>query len=420
MRNLIKIKPLLFGLLGLNFLCLLGVAAWNVPFINDRLAWRVDNWRTSIQYALNPPDEAVFVPEQDPLAPAQLRTSTPVPTLTIPPDQPTPTPTITPTPVAASTILNGIRFEWQSFNNCGPANLAMALTFWDWQGDQTVTKAYLRPATDDYNVMPEEMLDFVHTQTNFRALTRAGGDPEMLKRLIAAGFPVIIEEGHDPEDNWWMGHYLLFSGYDDNAQIWIAQDSLIMPDMPVPYASAAGHWIDFNYRFLVIYPPERETEVFAILGPLADERAAYQIALERAQAETQTRAGREQFFAWFNQGSSLVGLQDYTAAASAYDQAFAIYETLSEEDRPWRMLWYQVGPYEAYYYAGRYNDVINLANLTLSWLQKHGLEESYYWRGLAYEAQGNLELAAQDLQKSIQLNPNFVPGQAALQRLGLQ
>ena len=63
--------------------------------------------------------------------------------------------------------------------------------------------------------------------------------------------------------------------------------------------------------------------------------------------------GRDQFFAWFNLGSSRVGLGDYAGAAEAFDQAFTIYQQLSEEQRPYRLMWYQTGPYEAYYAAGR-------------------------------------------------------------------
>jgi len=32
--------------------------------------------------------------------------------------------------------LNGIIHHFQTWNNCGPANLAMALSFWGWEGNQ--------------------------------------------------------------------------------------------------------------------------------------------------------------------------------------------------------------------------------------------------------------------------------------------
>ena len=131
-------------------------------------------------------------------------------------------------------------------------------------------------------------------------------------------------------------------------------------------------------------------------------------------------SGRDLFFAWFNLGSSQVGLEDYAAAAQAYDQAFQLYQGLSEEQRPYRLMWYQIGPYVAYYYAGRYQDVVNLANTTFNWVGQPVLEESYFWRGLAYEALGDLDKAIADLKKAAQLNPNYLLPREQLQRLGIE
>ena len=237
--------------------------------------------------------------------------------------------------------------------------------------------------------MPAEMVAFVQQSAGLKALARVGGDIDLLKQLIAAGFPVVIEAGHHPPKDWWMGHYLVVSGYDDGQGLFWVQDSLLNPDVPTPYAELSERWWrDFNYVYLVIYPPEREAEVMAILGPRADEAYSYQSAAQHAQEEIPALQGRDQFFAWFNLGSSRVGLGDYAGAAEAYDQAFAIYQNFSEEQRPYRLMWYQTGPYEAYYAVGRYQDVINLANTTFYWVGQPVLEESYYWRGMAYSRVG--------------------------------
>ena len=46
------------------------------------------------------------------------------------------------------------------------------------------------------------------------------------------------------------------------------------------------------------------------------------------------------------------------------------------------MMWYQTGPYKAYYYTNRFADVINLADTTLNdTIAEPVLEESLYWRG---------------------------------------
>ena len=431
---------------GLVFLCLAVGILYSLPPVHSRLAWRVENLRAQIQRIIRPPEKVLFIPQEhassveietvvfETLAaipstgtpspqPSETteaveQTITPAPSATA---SPSPTPTASPTEIPERVVLSGITHEYQLFNNCGPANLAMALSYWDWQGDQRDTRAFLRPnlEVDDKNVMPAEMVSFIQTRTGLNAITRMGGTNELLKKMIAAGFPVLIEAGHHPADDWWMGHYILINGYDDAQQRFVTQDSLISPDLPMSYEELESKWWrDFNYVYLVIYPEDREAELFEILNSNIDQETNYRQAAQKAIEETTTLSGRDLFFAWFNLGSSLVGLGDYPGAAQAYDRAFEIYQTLSEELRPYRLMWYQVGPYEAYYYSNRFQDVVDLANATFAWVGKPVLEESFYWRGLAYQALGNLEKAKSDLTKASQLNPNFTEAFEALERLG--
>ena len=82
----------------------------------------------------------------------------------------------------------------------------------------------------------------------------------------------------------------------------------------------------------------------------------------------QTLSGVDLFFAWFNKGTSLVKLERYQEAAEAFDTAYQLYAELDDDDavRPYRITWYQSWPYWAYYYSGRYQDVVNFANFTFS------------------------------------------------------
>jgi len=437
----------LLSLLGLVLVCLLTVGLYYLPPVHERLAWRVESLGTRIRYALNPPAQAVFVPQGQSVANAEavstidaivkatldavlatptLNPPTYTPTVVGPSStpQPSPTATLTPTAIPDKLILSGAVHEYQKMNNCGPATLAMGLSYWGWQGDQFVTRAYLRPndpRVDDKNVMPVEMVTFVDTQTSLKALVRVGGDVEMLKHLIAAGFPVLIEKGFQPPKEDWMGHFELVTGYDDARQRFIAQDSYIMADFPLPYQDLSEHWWrDFNDVYLVIYPPERESELMAVLGPQADETYNYQYAAQKARQETEVLSGRDLFMAWYDLGTNLVALGAHGEAANAYDNAFAVYPTIPEKDRPWRMLWYQVGPYEAYYQAGRYQDVIDLGNNTLAALGKPVLEETFYWVGRAREAQGDLQRAIQDYQTAYDLNPRSTLALDELKRLGVE
>ena len=424
--------------------CLLAVALYNVPFVHERLAWRVENLQTRVRHALYPPEQAVFIPQQNDqatmeaivqatvqaalinpsptLAPPTITQTAPGPTPT-----PEPTPTVTPTftPLPDEVTLTGYRHEWQQMNNCGPATLAMGLTFWGWEGDQTDTRAVLRPnfrQADDKNVNPHEMVAYVEAQSGLGALARIGGDIELLKRLLAAGYPVLIEKGlqHSPKD--WMGHYVLVTGYNEGRQHFITQDTYTGPgeNVLVPYAELSERWWrDFNYVYVVIFPSERESDVLEILGTHADVEENARLAVEKAEVEITLLSGRNLYFAWYNLGSSKALLGDYAGAALAYDQAFSIYPSIPEDDRPWRMLWYQAGPYEAYYHSGRYLDVLNLANQTLFTLGSPILEESLYWQGRAQEELGQTDQAISSYRQAVAINPDSTPALAELQRLGL-
>ena len=419
-----------FGLLAALLLCLAGTAVYNLPPVHERLSWRVDNVRVRVQRLINPPERQVFVPQGvgDPTAILQASSSsTPFPsaTPTLPTPTGTPLPTATstlvPTPIPAQVVLSGAVHEYQQFNNCGPATLAMALSYWGWQGDQRDTRRVLRPSfatIDDKNVNPWEMVAYIKDQTDLKALSRVGGDLDTLKRIIAAGFPVVIETGLQQHPKDWMGHYLLLTGYDDERARFTTQDSLIGPDIPLKYAELESGWRAFNDVYLVVYPVDREPELQSLLGAQADPAANYQLALQKAQNETAQLSGRDLFFSWYNLGSNLTALGDYPAAAQAYDRAFAEYAAIPEDDRPWRMLWYQAGPYEAYFNTGRFEDVITLGNQALNSANGPLLEETFYWLGRAREATGDMEKALYDYRRAVEINPASTPAKQELERLG--
>ncbi|HEU4744826.1 MAG TPA: C39 family peptidase [Anaerolineales bacterium] len=413
---------------GIVGLCLFGLLVYNLPPVQDRLGWRVDSLRAQIKRFFNPPEEVVFVPQEqvDAIVNATLTAMAPTPTGTPLPALtetalPSPTASLVPTPIPASISLSGIRHEYQQFNNCAPASLSMVMSYWGWTGSQFETRAYLRPSfeTDDKNVNPFEIVDYVEKNTEYDALWRVGGDLPMLKRLLAAGFPVLIEKGLDPHDDSWLGHYQIVSGYDDARSRFLVYDSYEGPAEAwgVPYDVIAQFWRHFNFAYVVVFPPERTAEVSSILGVQSDPQQNFQYAAQLALAEAGSLTGREQFFAWYNRGTNLVHLQDYAGAAQAYDTAFTLYAALPLEERPWRLLWYQDGPYAAYYHTGRFQDVINLAHSTLINVDKPVLEETYYWRGMAKAAMGDQPGAVEDLQRAIALNPNSTPAAEELQRI---
>ena len=97
-------------------------------------------------------------------------------------------------------------------------------------------------------------------------------------------------------------------------------------------------------------------------------------------------------------------LGDTFQAAQAFDWARQL-------GLPWRMFWYQFGPFEAYMAQGRYHDVIALAE---AGMEDASIEEWYYWRGRALEMTGNSEGARSDFLSAIELNANYVAAKEAL------
>lgn len=422
-------QPLLILGLGIVGLCLLSALIYNLPPIHDRIAWRVDNLRVQVRRVFNPPEQVVFVPQEqvDAIVNATLTAMAPPATQTgLPGLTETPSPSPVPSPtlgtIPESIALNGIRHEYQKFNNCAPASLSMILSYWGWPGDQFQTRAYLRPSfeIDDKNVNPFELVDYVKKNTGYEAVWRVGGNLETLKRLLAAGFPVLIEKGlEDPHDHSWLGHYQILSGYNDASGQFLVYDSYEGPPEAygVPYDVIGQFWRHFNFNYVLVFPPERGAEVNAILRSDSDPLVNFQNAASLAQTEANSLSGREQFFAWFNLGTNLVYLQDYSRAAQAYDTAFRLYAALPDNERPWRLLWYQDGPLNAYYHTGRYQDVINLAHSALVNVDKPVLEETYYWRGMAKSGLGDRQGAIEDLTRAYTLNPNSTPAGAELQSL---
>ncbi len=309
--------------------------------------------------------------------------------------------------IPAAYHLNGLQHIYQGWNNCGPATLTMGLSYFTEETlNQNPAAAWLKPNPEDKNVSPWQMIEYInnHQDMNVQAILRQGGTVDLLKTLIANNFPVLVEAGFDPpnDDQGWMGHYLLVSGYDDAQQLLTTQDSFEGPNYTYDYAYFDDYWRHFNRLYIPLYTPDREAELMAILGEDADEISNWNNALATARAEA--TANPNDPFNWFNLGTNFVALGDYTSAEVAFDQARSVGSGL-----PFRMLWYQFGPYEAYLNTGRYSDVITLATAALNDGGGQYVEETFYYAALARDGLGERDRAILNLDGVIAFNPNFTP-----------
>ena len=396
---------------------------YRIPAVNERLAWRLDEIRAELRNYFFPHPDTIATADpsriammEGTLTAAKLNEPSVSPSPSPTSEQaatelPTVTPTVTRAPAPASVVLPFTEHEFQGWNNCGPASLSMMLNFWGWEGKQTDIAPVLKPNREDKNVMAYELERYVLESTGYGIKVRTGGTLDDLRQLIAAGFPVMIEKGLEvaARNLGWMGHYTFVVGYDDGQRTILTQDSYYGPDTVVQYDSLMYDWRAFDFIYLVAYPWERDAELAGILGSSADLEANRLATLMLAQQETQTLEGQSLAFAYFNLGTVHVARFEYVDAAYAYDMARYL-------GLPWRFLWYQTGPYFAYFYSGRYQDVIDLANATLN--VQENLEESWYWRGMARYQQGDRQGAIDDWREALVRHPGFTPALEQLSILG--
>jgi tetratricopeptide (TPR) repeat protein len=381
---------------------------YQLPPVKFHVEWRLD--------ALNGIVRGWIRPGNTLPTPAGISEATrpPVPPRTPVPETVGPSPSPSPTwpPLPALARLATPDWEKQDWNNCGPATLALDLRLYGWEGDQYDVSDLLKPDRGDKNVNIEELVYFVRTRAGWlNADFRVGGTLETLKRFLAAGYPVIVEKGlllaQDEAGGGWSGHYLLLTGYDDAAGVFVAQDSYKGVDQLVPYVELDRLWQAFNRVFLYLYRPEQQAEIDALLGPDADPATNRQRALEAAQAELSLDP--ENPYPWFNLGANLVYFERYGEAADAFDRALAI-------GLPWRFTRYQFGPYIAYFNQGRFEDVIELADATLFRTSK--AEESLLWRGWARYRSGDPFGAIEDFRAALGIHPEYADALYALDYLG--
>jgi tetratricopeptide (TPR) repeat protein len=410
MRTRLWIIPLVIVIIAI-----LATLIYFIPPVNQRLSWRVDFALTYVRSLIDPAGEVPTPLPQPGVAVTQLPTPTsqqladPTNKVTSTPG-PTSTPAPTPTPIPASAQLPAPEWEKQDINNCGPATMAMYLRYYNWEGDQFDIANLLKPQREDRNVNVEELTYFARTRAGWlKTEFRVGGDIDLMKSLLAAGFPVMIEEGtyleatYWPDDDHWAGHYLLLTGYDDATQTFTAQDSFRNPDMKVPYDEVDKNWQAYNRVYILTYPPENEPQIKEILGEHWDVNANRQHALEVSKQETADDP--ENAFAWFNLGTNLVYFERYQEAARAYDMARNL-------GLPQRMLRYQFGPFFAYFFSGRNEDLIALTEYALQ--RTPNAEEALLWHGWAMYREGKINEANADFWQALQENPNYEDARYAL------
>lgn len=403
-----KTKRLKWALFALGLLVLAGL----VVFLSSTgLQWRV---RLALDYlhgvfhpigTLAPALESEAFVQSGVFAPF-LSEATPVPRSVPSATAPLPEAKILPAPEFIE------QRDLQGWNNCGPATLALALRMYGWKGDQTTIARVIKPKDLDKNVNIEELAEYSRSQAGLDAVVRAGGDLNLLQRLIVAGYPVIVEQDFTleksfwPGDDRWSSHFVLITGYDQAKDTLTTQDAYYGPNVEVDAAKLLKSWKAFNYIYMVLYQATDSQTVTALLGEASSEGAAFREAATLALQQTQSNP--KDLYAWFNLGSSYIGLKQYESAWEAFNEARKI-------GLPQRMLRYQFGPFEAAYATGRAPDLQELVDYALKTTSNS--EEALYWQGKLFLLEKQPSLARQSFLDALSAHPNYGPALAALSAL---
>jgi tetratricopeptide (TPR) repeat protein len=319
------------------------------------------------------------------------------------------------TSLPSTVMLEAFTWIHQGTNRCSAAALSIHLSYFM----PVTADTYFELAREDLNtwgadasVRIEEMAAAAQAR-GLGAVVRRGGTVDLLKRFVATGFPVLVENSYFEGEDWyqnWLSHNRVLVGYDDTQGLLYFQDPLLgYPDgalVSYDYVNFDERWRAANRDYLVIYRPEEEILVQAILGEEWDETVNAQKTL--AIAENELLAGTIDGYTYQNMGWALFKLGRFEDAATAFDQAIST-------GLPLRFFWYEFGIFETYLAVGRYEDVVTLVNVQINNAGPEiSVEEWYYYAGLAYEGLGNRERAMINYEVAVTRNTNFT---AAAERL---
>lgn len=310
--------------------------------------------------------------------------------------------------------LEGVAMVYQDVNRCSAAALTIQLSYWETERvDYRQVIERLNPHAEDVSVRIEEMAAHA-VERGWGAIVRRNGSLLLLKQLVASGFPVLVENTYyesADQDRGWLSHNRVLVGYDDAKQELYFYDSLLGNGADgrgraFSYQDFDSRWLAFNRDYLVVYSPEQEPRLQTILGDDWDSETNAFNTLEQAELDiTAFSKNSDKAFAYMNKGWAFTQLGDYEQAVEAFEAGMAL-------GLPWRYFWYEFSVFEAYYHTERYDDLIALAEKTL--LSSKGIEELYYYIGLAREAQGDIPRAKGNLEMAIFRNANFAEAQAKL------
>lgn len=298
---------------------------------------------------------------------------------------------------------------FQTFNNCGPASLSMALNHYGINVSQKVLGEKLRPYqipngdNDDKSVT---LYEIAEEAENYGLISfyRPSGNIDLLQQFISYDIPIITRTWLKADDD--IGHYRVVKGYDRNKSVLIQDDSLQGKNLEYTYDEFNEIWKKYNYEFLVLIPKDKIEIAETILGKKTDLNYSWTEALENA--ETEIIKNPQDVYAIFNKVVALYNLGMYEEAVNTFE---SIENRISK-----RTLWYQQEPIKAYYELGEYEKALVLIDNILS-NGNRAASQLYIIQGDIFYNRENMAAALNSYEKAVFYNKNLEEAKEALAKM---
>jgi Peptidase_C39 like family len=242
---------------------------------------------------------------------------------------------------AQTSVPGKLGFEYQRLNNCGPMTAKMTLSLYGFNLRQADVAAALKGTPKDRNVTTPEMSAYLEG-FGLNTVRRWGITADLTRRLIGAGFPVILHQTQKPGDD--IGHFRVLYAFDKTALI--SGDSMFGPRTRHTDTDYARLSKPYNGEFVVVYRPAQLNSLRRTLGKDWDRTTN----LQRLEIATKARitASPTDAFAWWGLGQARLFRGSSRSAALAFREAARL-------GLPKKHLWYQQDALAAWNRVGWYD-----------------------------------------------------------------
>ncbi len=295
------------------------------------------------------------------------------------------------------------RHFWQSLNNCGPTSVAMAASVFGLNVDPEAARRVLRPEPESIGMDPVRVPGYVQS-LGLVARPRVNGNPDTLRRLVAADVPVIVLQWLSLSQH--IDHYRVVVGYDTTSRVFLINDSTYGAYIRVPEDEFLALWTPSGRQYIPVYRPQQADQVAAIVGGDWEDQAMYRRAFDTALRDLQQSPGDP--WIWARLGTYAYFLNNPRTAVTCWLAAWNLGLPEADVVIPGRLALAELD-------LSEYTSALAYGQMGLT--RSPSAAGLYYVIGRAYAGMGAASQAADSYRRALQLEPGFSPAKSALEML---